>query len=484
MAKEQLLSVSTKKCDDVSKWFVEVIRKSDLIEYTDVSGCMIFKPSSYQIWEKIQKFLDCEFKKLGVLNSYFPLLISEKLLTKEKEHIDGFAPEVAWVDYGGDTKLKERLAIRPTSETVMYDAYSKWIKSYRDLPLKLNQWNNIVRWEFKHPTPFLRNREFLWQEGHTAFATYKEAEKDVYDVLSVYTRAYEELLCIPVVCGRKSVGEKFAGAEYSLTCEPFCFVSGKSIQACTSHHLGQKFSKVFDITFLDENQKKKYVFQNSWGFSTRSIGSMILIHGDDGGLVLPPKVAHSKLVIIPLFFKDKESEVMSVATEIFEKLKCFNPILDDDRREGVGFKFNKWELYGIPLRLEVGPRDIEKKVVQIVRRVDGERKEVLLENLSASLICSMLEDVEKNMFENAREKMREATLQVRTFEEFKRALENKKRCLVPWAESVKSEEEIKELTGAKSSCIPFEFEKKSLEGVKCFYSLKPATCWAYFCKSY
>jgi prolyl-tRNA synthetase len=484
--KQQELALSVKKEEDISKWYSELIQKADLIEYTDVSGCMIFRPNSYQIWETIQAFMDIRIKKIGVKNAYFPLFIPEKLLNKEKNHVEGFAPEVAWVDYGGNTKLSQRLAIRPTSETIMYDAYSKWIKSYRDLPLKLNQWCNVVRWEFKHATPFLRNREFLWQEGHTAFEKKEDADKDVREVLEVYRQVYEDLLAIPVTLGRKSEAEKFAGADYSLTAEPFSYSDGKSIQACTSHHLGQKFAKAFEITFLDKNQKKQYVYQNSWGLSTRAIGSLIMIHADNKGLLLPPRLAYNKVVIIPLLFKNKETAVLEKSREIEEKLKSLNPILDDDSKDSAGFKYNKWELQGIPLRIEVGPKDLENNQIIIVRRDIGEKIIFNLDNLNSieDQIKEILENMHMDIFNNANKKVKEVTIEIDNFDDFKKAIEEKKRCLVPWAENQESEDKIKEITGAKSSCIPFEFEKKSLKGKKCFYSGKDATCWAYFCKSH
>lgn len=482
--KKQELALSVTKEENISKWYTEVIKKAELIEYSGVAGCMIFRPNSYQIWEGITAYLDKQIKQMGVKNAYFPLLIPKSLLCKEEDHVEGFAPEVAWVDYGGDTKLGERLAIRPTSETMMYDAYQKWIQSYRDLPLKLNQWCNVVRWEFEHATPFLRNREFLWQEGHTAFATYEEAEQDAYDALEAYRSTYEDLLALPVTLGRKSRGETFAGADFSLTAEPFSVTDGKAIQACTSHHLGQNFSKAFDISFLDKNQKKQYIYQNSWGFSTRSIGSMIMIHGDNKGLVLPPRVATEKLVIIPLYFKGKEEQVNEKLNELQEQLQAFNPIIDDDTKESAGFKFNKWELRGIPLRLELGPRDVDNGVVQIVRRDNFEKFELALDNTLYSKIDKLLEEIHDDMYTRKKTEMEGVTVEVHTFEEFKKAISEKKRCLVPWAEDEEIEDKVKEETGAKSSCIPFEYRDKSLDGVKCFYSEKPATCWAYFCKSH
>lgn len=485
MAKEskQELAITVEKEKDMSEWYVQVIQKAELADYSKVSGCIVYRPKSYEIWEAIQEFFDLKIKKSGVKNCYFPLLIPESLLTKEKNHVEGFAPEVAWVDYGGDTKLGERLAVRPTSETIMYDSYSKWIRSYRDLPLRLNQWNSVVRWEFKHATPFLRGREFLWQEGHTVFATKEEAIAEVYEILDYYASIYEDLLAVPVDKGRKSIGEKFAGADLSTTCETF-LIDGKAIQACTSHHLGQNFAKAFDITFLDKDQKKQYVYQNSWGYSTRSIGAMIMVHSDNKGFVLPPRVAVEKAVIVPLLFKGKEESVLKSAKEIAASLgDKIGAIVDDRKEYSPGFKFSEWELKGIPIRIEIGPRDLENGVCILTRRDTSEKKEVKIKDVKKE-VDKLLEDIHTNLYNKAKKFMKEATVEVNNFKDFENAIANKKRCLVPWAEDVKSEEEIKEKTGAKSSCIPIEFEKKSLKGVKCFYSGKFATVWAYFCKSH
>lgn len=480
--KEQQLAITVKKEDNISQWYTQIIQKADLIEYTKVSGCIVFKPNSYQIWEKIQDFFNEKIKKSGVKNAYFPLLIPESLLTKEKDHVEGFTPEVAWVTYAGKTKLSERLAIRPTSETIIYDSYSKWIQSYRDLPLRLNQWCSVIRWEFKHPTPFMRNREFLWQEGHTVFATKQEADAEVLEILDYYSQIYEDLLAIPVTKGRKSIGEKFAGADYTTTIE--CIApDGKSIQAGTSHMLGQNFAKAFDITFLDKEQKKQYVWQNSWGLSTRTLAGMILIHSDNKGLVLPPRAACQKAVIVPLIFKGKEKEVLDKAFELKKKLEKFDVFVDDREKISTGFKFNEWEMKGIPLRIEIGPKDLEKGEVIISRRDNSEKVNVKFECIESS-VEELLEIMHKNLYDKAKKMQDNLTVEVDNFKDFKKAIENNKRCLVAWAESVQSEDEIKEQTGAKSSCLPFKFEKKSLKGVKCFYSGKPATCWAYFAKSY
>lgn len=481
--KTQELAITTKKEENISEWYTQVIQKADLIDYTDVSGCIVFKPNSYQVWEAIQQYFDKLIKKSGVKNAYFPMFIPEKLLNKEEDHIDGFSAEVAWVTHGGSSELKERLAIRPTSETIIANSYSKWVQSYRDLPMRLNQWCNIVRWEFKHPTPFLRNREFLWQEGHCLFETKQEAEDEVIEILGYYEQVAEDLLAIPVTKGRKSINEKFAGADFTTTIESFVTEDGKAIQAGTSHSLGQSFAKAFNIEFLDKNQKKQTPYQTSWGISTRLIGAMIMMHSDNKGFVLPPKVAYHKAVIVPLLFKGKEEPVLQKAKQLQEQLEQFNVLIDDDKKESAGFKFNKWEIKGMPIRIELGPRDIENGVVTVSRRDIEEKEEVKFDKLTKR-IDEILKEMHTNLYNKAKEKIEQATVQVDNYKDLKVAIENKKRCLVAWHEDKESEEKIKEETGAKTSCIPFELEDKSLENIKCFYSGKPATCWIYFCKSY
>lgn len=480
--KQQELAITVRKEDNISEWYTQVIQKADLMDYTKVSGCIVFKPNSYQIWEKIQEFFNEKIKKSGVKNCYFPLLIPESLLTKEEDHVEGFTPEVAWVTHAGNTELKERLAIRPTSETIIYDSYSKWIQSYRDLPLRLNQWCSVIRWEFKHPTPFMRNREFLWQEGHTAFETKEEADAEVLEILGYYASVYEDLLAIPVNQGIKSLGEKFAGADYTTTVESLA-PDGKAIQGGTSHMLGQNFAKAFDITFLDKNQKKQYVWQNSWGLTTRTIAGMVLMHSDNKGLVLPPRVASEKAVIVPLLFKGKEENVLNKAYELKKELEEFSVFVDDREKIAAGFKFNEWEIKGIPLRIEIGPRDLEAGHVIVSRRDNGEKSEVKFNELK-EFVSKELDLMHDRLYQKSKEMQDNLTIEVNNFEEFEKAIINKKRCLVPWAESIESEDEIKEKTGAKSSCKPFKFKDKSLEGIKCFYSGKPATCWIYFAKSY
>jgi len=480
MAKKQDLGITVKKDEDFSEWYTQVIHKAELIEYTDVSGCYVFRPNSYAIWENVQKFLDGKFKARGVKNAYFPLFIPEKLLNKESSHIEGFAPEVAWVTHSGNTKLKERLAIRPTSETIMYDAYSKWIRSHRDLPLLINQWCNVVRWEFNNPVPFLRSREFLWQEGHTVFATKEEADEEALAILDIYKQTYEELYAIPVLAGRKSDKEKFAGADYSLSLEAL-MPNGKAIQGCTSHHLGQNFSKAFGIEFLDDKGEKQFGWQNSWGFSTRSIGIMIMIHGDDKGLVIPPRVATLHVAIVPILFEKTKDKVLAEAQKLKDSIKGFEVILDDREGHSPGFKFNDWEMKGVPLRIEIGPRDIENSECVIARRDTGEKETVKLSEVPQK-IAGLLGDIQKNLYEKAKSFLDRSIVHVNTFDDLTKAITEKKLVLAPWCGDEDCEERIKDsLGGVKSLNIPFDQEPLSDNCVACE---KDAKYKVYFGKSY
>merc|ERR1719361_3266485 len=355
-------------------WYKEIVTKCDLIDYTDISGCYVLRPLSYFIWEQIQNFMDAEIKKLGVSNAYFPLFVSEDALKSESTHFADFNPEVAWVTHSGDTQLDKKIAVRPTSETIMYPMFARWIRSFRDLPLKLNQWCNVVRWEFSNPTPFIRTREFLWQEGHTAHATQKEADKEVYDVLDLYARTYSEICAVPTIKGIKTKNETFPGADYTTTVEGYIPGSGRGIQGATSHCLGKNFAKMFGINYLDEHNVSKQVIQNSWGFTTRSIGVMIMNHSDDKGLVLPPKVAEFQVVIIPILYKEKEQNesILKMARNMADTLrKAGVRVFIDDGPKKPGFKYNKYELEGIPLRLEVGPKDVAKRSTKYARRDNG-----------------------------------------------------------------------------------------------------------------
>ena len=470
------LGVTAEKQDAFSEWYTQTILKAELIEYTDVSGCIVYRPGSFAMWETVQAFLDAEFKKLGVKNAYFPLFIPEKLLQQEADHIEGFAPEVAWVTHAGDSPLSERLAIRPTSETIMYQAFAKWIRSHRDLPLLLNQWTNVVRWEFKHPTPFLRGREFLWQEGHTAHATKKAAEKEVAVILDIYRRCYEELMAIPVLAGQKSEKEKFAGAEYTLSLEAL-FPNGKAIQACTSHHLGQNFSKAFDISFQNAQGEKAFVYQNSWGFTTRSLGVMIGIHGDDKGLVLPPRIAPIKVVVVPITFS-KKPEASAQVLERARKLCAENNWhLDDRDHHSPGFRFSEWELKGVPVRIEIGPRDLEKDVVVVSRRDQEGKQEVPIAQ-AATVVDNLLEEIQASLFARAKEKLESSITDVSSREELKAVVSEGKLARAAWCGSVESEEEIKAATGAKS------LNMQAPSDDACFVTGEPAQGVFVFGKSY
>jgi prolyl-tRNA synthetase family I len=478
MKKETKEGLTVKKSENFSKWYTEVIKKSELMDYTDVSGSMVFRPDSFAIWEKVKETFDKKIKKDGVRNVYFPLLIPESLLKKETEHVEGFSPEVAWVTHTGSTKLKEKLAIRPTSETIMYPSYAKWIRSWKDLPLRLNQWNSVVRWEFKNPVPFLRTREFLWQEGHTAFATKKEAEKEVHKILEFYAQIFEDLCAVPVLIGIKSEKEKFAGAEFTLSVEAF-LPNGKAIQGATSHHLSQNFSRVFDIKFSDKHEKKDYVYQNSWGLTTRTIGIMVGVHGDDKGLVLPPKVAPNKVVVIPIIFKKDKDKVLKVAKEIKRKLGKYNSVLDDREDYSAGWKFNEWEQKGIPIRIEIGPRDVSKKQVVLVRRDTSDKKIVKISNLDKE-IKKTLEDIQNNLFSKAKKLLENSITNVKNITELKKVVNSGKIGKANWCGVKGCEENIKDKTGAKS--LNSELNKKGTG--MCFACKAKAKYVTYFGKSY
>ncbi len=478
MKKQSQEGITVKKADNFSEWYTQVIQKADLIDYTKVSGALVLKPMAYATWENAQEYFNNKIKKDGVKNVYFPSLIPESLLKKESDHVEGFAPEVAWVTQSGSTKLKERLAIRPTSETIMYDSYSKWIRSWKDLPLRLNQWCNIVRWEFKNPVPFLRTREFLWQEGHTVFATKKEAEKEASRILDFYTDLFENLYAVPVLKGLKSEKEKFAGADYTLSVETL-LPNGKAIQGATSHYLGQNFARVFGIKFVDEHEKMQFAHQNSWGFSTRSIGVMLAVHGDDKGLVMPPRVAPNKLVIVPIIFKKDKDKVMKKAKEIFRKLKKYGAILDDREDYSAGWKFHEWELKGIPLRVEIGPKDISKGQVVLVRRDNNEKKVVKTISLIKE-INKLLGEIQESLFEKAKKSLDSSIVNVKNLNELKKVVSEGKIGKVEWCGCKECEENIKDKTSSKS--LNSEFKEKPK--VKCFACSQNAKYVTYFGKSY
>jgi prolyl-tRNA synthetase family I len=454
------LGVTANKSNDFSGWYSQVLKKAELIEHSPVSGCMVLRPYAYSIWESIQSFIDSQIKKMGVKNAYFPMLIPESLLKKEQEHVEGFTPEVAWVTMHGNTKFDEKLAIRPTSETIMYDSYSKWVRSHKDLPLKINQWCSVVRWEFKHPTPFLRTREFLWQEGHTVFATSKEAEDEVLQILNVYSKAYEELLAVPVLKGRKTDSEKFAGAVYTLSVEAF-LPNTKAVQAATSHYLGQNFSKAFNISFLDEKGARQHGFQNSWGLSTRSIGIMLGVHGDEKGIVLPPRVAPVQVVIIPIVFSSKpdtNKKVLATAKKLQANLASLRVELDDREGYSPGYKFNYWELKGVPVRIEIGPREAQEKKFVAALRDSGLKREALLKDAKKEVEL-MLEGMQESLYSSAKKLLADKISSVNTLDDAKTTVDKGLIALLPLCGSVNCESKTKERTGAKALIIPFEQPK-------------------------
>ncbi|MFH1786033.1 MAG: proline--tRNA ligase [archaeon] len=466
-----------------SEWYTEVIVRSEMADYAPIQGCIVFRPNSYAIWEKIQDFVNAEIRKTGHRNAYFPMFIPERFLKKEAEHFEGFIPEVAWVTHGGDTKLGERLAIRPTSETIIYSMYKDWIKSHRDLPVLLNQWCSVVRWETKAVKPFLRTREFLWQEGHTAHATSEEAAKEVRQQLELYRRVAEELLAIPVVAGMKTDREKFAGALYTTTIEAL-MPDGKALQMGTSHHLGDHFAKVFEITFLDEKERKSPVWQTSWGISTRMIGAMIMVHGDDKGLVVPPKVAATQVVIVPITYESDKEGVLKKARELQKGLSTkFSVHLDDRDLYKPGWKFNEWELRGIPIRVEIGPKDLEKKQVVLARRDTGEKMAVKIADAEKE-VGKLIDDIQANLFRKAKKHLEENIVKVSDYAEFKKIFEGKPKLVKScWCGDPNCEEKIAEETGATIRCVPFEDEKEKAFG-KCVKCGKEAKMVAYFGRAY
>ena len=475
--------ITFKKSENFSEWYTQGILKSKLADYTPVKGCIVLREGSYEIWEKIRAFFDKRIAETGHKNAYFPMLIPERLLRKEAEHFKGFVPECAWVTMGGDRELKERLAIRPTSETIIYTMYKKWIRGWRDLPIKLNQWCNIVRWETKATKPFLRTREFLWQEGHTAHATKEEADKEVMDILMIYKDLMENLLAIPVLIGRKSENEKFAGALYTTTLEAI-MPDGRALQMGTSHNLGQNFSKAFEIKFIGKDEKEHYVWTTSWGISTRLIGALVMVHGDDRGLVLPPKVAPLQVVIIPIFYKEVERETIlqkAKATLNLLKENGVTALLDDRIEYTPGWKFNEWELRGVPLRIEIGPRDVAKEQVTLARRDTFERIVVEEKKLVES-VKELLDDIQKSLFNRAKKFLEEHITTVKTYDQFKKSLEEKggfiRAC---WCLDPTCEERIKEETGATVRLIPLEREEPFSN---CVYCGRKAREVAYFARAY
>ncbi len=477
MAEKKLVEAITSMEEDFAQWYTDVVKKAELIDYTSVKGCMVIKPAGYAIWELIQKQLDERFKATGVENVYLPMFIPESLLQKEKDHVEGFAPEVAWVTHGGLQPLQERLCVRPTSETLFCDFYKNDIQSYRDLPRVYNQWCSVVRWE-KETRPFLRSREFLWQEGHTAHATAEDAEARTIQMLNVYAQFLEEVLAIPVVKGQKTEKEKFAGAVATYAIEALMH-DGKALQSGTSHNFGDGFAKAFGIQFADKDNTLKYVHQTSWGMTTRLIGALIMVHGDNSGLVLPPRVAPTQLMIVPIM--QKKEGVLEKAYELRDALGKNFRVKVDDTDKTPGWKFAEAEMRGYPLRLEIGPKDIEAGKCLLCRRDNGEKIEVALDEVEAK-VAELLETIQKEMLERARTHREAHTYEATSMEEFENIFNTKSGFVkAMWCGEQACEDLIKEKLSVTSRCMPFEQQNLS---EKCVCCGKPAKKMVYWGRAY
>jgi prolyl-tRNA synthetase len=479
--KEALVTEITPQSEDFSRWYLDVVRRAELADYTPVKGCMAIRPYGYAIWELIQQGLDRRFKATGHVNAYFPLFIPESLLMREAEHVEGFAPQVAWVTRGGDEELEERLIIRPTSEVIIGTMYSKWIKSWRDLPVLINQWANVVRWE-KVTRPFLRTTEFLWQEGHTAHETEAEAQDETMRILGIYKEFVETELAMPVIDGQKSDSEKFAGASRTYSIEAL-MGDGRALQAGTSHNLGQNFAKAFEIQFQGRDKTLQHAWTTSWGVSTRLIGAVIMTHGDDSGLILPPRIAPYQVVIVPIARGNWQETVLPRARDIQADLMRhgIRVMLDDRDAYTPGWKFAEWEMRGVPLRLEIGPKDIEKSQVLLARRDTREKLPTPMDGLTAKIV-NLLEAIQTNLFERAVKFREERTKRVSTYDEFKALMEGRPGFVIAgWCGSAECEAQIKAETQATLRNIPFGFEKVSGICVKCG---RAAAGEAWFAKAY
>ncbi len=470
---KKLVTAITDMEVDFPQWYTDVVKKAELADYSSVKGCMIIEPYGFALWENIQKQLDERFKETGVENVYMPMFIPESLLQKEKDHVEGFAPEVAWVTQGGDNKLQERLVVRPTSETLFCDHYHNVIHSYRDLPKLYNQWCSVVRWE-KTTRPFLRTTEFLWQEGHTAHATAEESYEKTIQMLNIYADFCENVLAIPVIKGEKTEKERFAGAKNTYTIESIMH-DGKALQSGTSHNFDDLFSKPFEIQYTDKDNQLQYVHQTSWGLSTRIIGAIIMVHGDNSGLVLPPKIAPVQVMVIPIAMQ-KEG-VVEKAQELTERLKKVVRVKNDLTDKNPGWKFSEYEMKGVPLRLEIGPKDIEKNQCVLVRRDTGEKTFVSLDNIEESVL-SLLEDIQNNLFNKALENRKNKTYTAKNMDEFSKILDEHPGFIkAMWCGDQACEDKIKELTSATSRCIPFEQEEISDTCVCCGKKAKHMVIW-------
>ncbi|MEM2896591.1 MAG: proline--tRNA ligase [Candidatus Bathyarchaeia archaeon] len=476
------IGITIKKSENFSEWYTQVILKAQLADYAPMKGFIIVMPYGYSIWEKIKEYLDKRIKETGHKNAYFPAFIPESFLRKEAEHFKGFIPEVFWITHAGDTELSEKYAIRPTSETIAYESYAKWIRSWRDLPILLNFWNSVFRAEIKSTKPFIRTSEFLWQEGHTAHATKEEAEEEVMRMLNVYKEFIQDYLAIPVIEGKKSEREKFLGALYTTTLEAI-IPDGKALQMGTSHNLGENFSKAFGIKYVGKDEKEHYVWQTCWGVSWRLIGAIIMVHGDDRGLVLPPKIAPIQVIVIPIFYKKAKKEVISKAKEVLEKLQShgISASLDDREQYTPGWKFHEWELKGIPVRIEIGPKDLQEGRVTAARRDNFEKITIKDEELIDG-VSKLLDEIQASLLDKAEKLLEEHKASAYDYSQFKEILENKggfiKAC---WCGRTECEDKIKEETGATIRLIPFKDEKVFS---KCIYCGEEAKKVAYFARAY
>lgn len=503
MSKEQRFGITEKKAENFSEWYSQVLLKGNMHDYYDIRGCFIIRPQAMFLWKKIQTHFTKKIEELGVMECYFPMLITKTALEKEKDHLENFSPELAWITRCGEHELENPVAIRPTSETIMYPSFCKWLKSHRDLPLKFNQWCNVLRWEVKSTLPFIRGREFLWQEGHTAFLTKKEAEEEVRLILEFYEEIYRDLLAVPVIKGRKSENEKFGGAEYTLSVEAFIPETGKGVQGATSHFLGDNFSRMFNIQVESqvdgEEPSMSYVFQNSWGITTRSIGIAVMLHSDDKGLVLPPKIAMHQVVIIVCGLSSKTTAEEKRALDKYVEgvamaLRKHGIRVHVDNRDNTtpGYKFNYWEIQGVPLRIEIGFRDMDESKATVVRRVDGSRRQFLVSEIPEA-VSSEIEHVHNEMYSKAEEVLKDRILIVKNVEEFVKAINSKNVAKVAWCAQVSCEESVHVQslikddkgaviqTGAKSLCI---LENEKLFTNSCFNCGVEATCIALFGRTY
>jgi prolyl-tRNA synthetase len=478
---KESVGITVSKKEDFSEWYTQVVLKAKLADYAPVKGLIVLRPDGYSIWESLRSTFDKKFSQNGIRNGFLPVLIPESLLGKEQKHFAGFNPEVFWVTHSGENEVGDRLALRPTSETLAYTLYSKWIKSWRDLPLKINFWNTALRAEIKATKPFLRTSEFLWQEGHTVHSTEEEARSEVIKILEIYKNTVEEELAIPVVTGKKSEKEKFVGAVYTTTMESI-MPDGKALQMGTSHFLGQNFSKPFEVKFADKDNVEHFAWQTSWGVSWRLIGAMIMVHGDDKGLVLPPKVAPIQAVIVPIYNSDEDkTRVMQKVQEIKEELESNEiRIHVDDRSElSPGYKFNDWEMKGVPLRIEIGPKDIQQQKVVLAKRYNKEKVDVAFEDIKK--IDLVLDEIQKNMLETAREQANLNTIDISDYSEFKEKIGKGGFFNASWCGKQECEEKIKEETGADIRVIPFDSENK--DG-NCIYCNEKSSATPIFARGY